>query len=57
MADSAFTFDPRRPNPNKNREAFYSLMIKLCQIAAGHINVRTTLWVEAFESWQRSGLG
>ena len=58
LADSAFVFDPNHPDSPEKRKSsakvFQRLMIKLgrAQIAAGQVNVRTLMWVEAFESWQ-----
>jgi len=61
LADSAFIEDWKRadwPNRAENRAAFERLMIKLgrIQLAAGHVNARTQMWVEAFEHWRDSGI-
>jgi hypothetical protein len=61
VADSAFAYDEKNahwPNREKSRAALERLMIKLgrLQIAAGQVNVRTQMWVEAFERWRDSGI-
>jgi hypothetical protein len=61
VADSGFAYDWKNadlPNREENRAALERLMIKLgrLQIAAGHVNVRTQMWVEAFEQWRDSGI-
>jgi hypothetical protein len=62
LADSAFAPIPNHPDPPEKRKSnmreFQRLMIKLgrSQIVAGRVNIRTRMWVEAFEKWQRMGL-
>jgi hypothetical protein len=62
VADSAFAYDASTPDLREKRKEglrlFENLMIKLgrAQIDAGHVNVRTCGWVEAFEKWQQMGL-
>lgn len=62
LADSAFAPTPNHPDSPETRKSnmreFQRLMIKLgrSQIAAGQVNTRTRMWVEAFEKWQQMGL-
>lgn len=69
LADSAFCSKSNDPlvrySPNdpdelerkKNSAAFQDLMIELgqAQITAKQVNVRTNMWVEAFEDWRDKG--
>ena len=63
FADSAFAFrgedqyETIRLRKN-NRAEFEGLMIQLGkhQMAQGKTNVRTSMWVGAFEKWKRAGV-
>ena len=52
FADQVFVSD------NARRGLFESLMIKLgrLQIETGKTNIRTKMWVRAFEDWRKAGV-
>lgn len=53
VADQA-GMDAGRPERRKIEAALIALGEE--QIAAGKVNVRTRMWVDAFKQWQRNGI-
>jgi hypothetical protein len=54
VADSGFA----SASCEENRAKFQRLMIEIgrLQLAADRVNVRTRMWVEAFEQWRHNGI-